>query len=171
MKQLALVGTVVATLTGVALAQTAPAEKHAHHGAASQDNGHTAPNAQPDSAPAPSVPSGDMALGSVHLPKGVKADGKPLAAGTYIVKLTSETASPDAKGATAAAERWVEFTRGGKVMGREVVTIVTQSEIAHVQKDAPPPKNGSKVQMLKGGDYMRVWINRGGNHYLVHFPV
>ena len=25
--------------------------------------------------------------------------------------------------------------------------------------------------MLKGGDYQRLWINKGGNHYLVHFPV
>jgi len=25
--------------------------------------------------------------------------------------------------------------------------------------------------MLKGGDYLRVWINKGGNHYLVHLPV
>jgi hypothetical protein len=25
--------------------------------------------------------------------------------------------------------------------------------------------------MLKGNDYLRVWINRGGTHYLVHFAV
>ena len=55
-------------------------------------------------------------------------------------------------------------------VGREVVTIVPQSEIALVQKDAPPRANGSKVETLKGGDYQRLWINRGGNHYLVHFP-
>jgi len=24
---------------------------------------------------------------------------------------------------------------------------------------------------LKGGDYLRVWINRNGNHYLMHFGV
>jgi hypothetical protein len=27
------------------------------------------------------------------------------------------------------------------------------------------------VELLKGEDYLRVWINRGGNHYLVHLPV
>ena len=40
-----------------------------------------------------------------------------------------------------------------------------------VVKDAPPASGGSKVQMLRGNDYLRVWINRGGNHYLIHFPV
>ena len=38
-------------------------------------------------------------------------------------------------------------------------------------KDAPPASGGSKVEMLKGGDYLRVWINKGGNHYLIHLPV
>ena len=40
-----------------------------------------------------------------------------------------------------------------------------------VVKDAPPASGGSKVQMLSGNDYLRVWINRGGKHYLIHFPV
>ena len=132
--------------------------------------GHTAPKAQPATAPDPAVPGGDMALGSVTLRKAVKADGKPLAAGTYQVRLTGQQATPDAKGQTDAAERWVEFVRGGKVVGREVVTIVPQSEIALVQKDTPPGRNGAKVETLKGGDYVRVWINRGGNYYLIHLP-
>jgi hypothetical protein len=25
--------------------------------------------------------------------------------------------------------------------------------------------------MLKGNDYLRVWINRAGVNYLIHFPV
>jgi hypothetical protein len=40
-----------------------------------------------------------------------------------------------------------------------------------VSKDAPPPAGGSKVQVLRGNDYLRVWINRGGAHYLIHFPI
>lgn len=159
-KQLVLVGTLVSALTGVAFAQRA-----------AEPAGHTAPKTQPETAPAPTVPTGEMRLGSVRLPKGVKADGKTLASGTYQVRLTAQNAAPEAKGQTAAAERWVEFMRGGQVVGREVVTIIPQSEIAAVQKDAPPPRNGAKVETLKGGDYVRVWINRGGNYYLVHFPV
>jgi hypothetical protein len=47
---------------------------------------------------------------------------------------------------------------------------VPRESIDKVQKDAPPRANGSKVELLKGGDYYRVWINRGGNHYLIHLP-
>jgi hypothetical protein len=162
MKRLVLVGAVITALS-VALS----AQRGKPTGTA---GGHTAPKPQPESAPAPSVPSGEMQLGSIHLTKGVKADGKPLAAGTYQLRLTAQAASPDAKGQTPSAERWVEFLQRGQVKGREVVTIVPQSEIDKVQKDAPPHANASKVEMLKGGDYVRVWINRGGNYYLLHLP-
>ena len=171
MKRSVLVGALVGALSiGTAFAQTAPASKPARaaHEAA---EGHSAPKQQPDTAPTPTVPTGDMALGLVHLGKGVKADGKALAAGTYQVRLTAQQATPDAKGETPSLERWVEFMQKGQVKGREVVTIVPQSEIALVQKDAPPHANAAKVEMLKGGNYLRLWINKGGNHYLVHFPV
>ena len=95
---------------------------------------------------------------------------KPLAAGTYQLRLTAQAATPDAKGQTPSSERWVEFVQRGQVKGREVVTIVPQSEISQVQKDTPPKPNGSKFETLKGGDYTRLWINRGGNHYLLHLP-
>jgi len=151
-----------------ATAKPAPARRAG--GSTSQGEGHTAPKAQPNTAPVPSVPTGDLALGTVSLSKAVKADGKTLPAGTYQVRLTAQQETPDATGQAAPAERWVEFVRGGKVLGREVVTIVPQAEIALVQKDTPPGRNGSKVETLKGGDYVRVWINRGGNYYLIHLP-
>ncbi len=37
-----------------------------------------------------------------------------------------------------------------------------------VVKDAPPASGGSKVQTLKGNDYVRVWFNKAGNHYLIY---
>ncbi len=120
--------------------------------------------------PSPAAPAGEVALGSVHFAKGVKADGKALAAGTYQVRLTAQAANPPAKGQSDGLERWVEFTQGGQVKGREVVTIIPQSEIAQVQKDTPPGANGSKVELLKGGDFVRVWIRKGSNHYLLHLP-
>lgn len=132
---------------------------------------HKAPNQQPSTATAPTAPAGDMALGSVRLPRAVTADGKPLAAGSYQVRLTGQASQPDAVGATEDLERWVEFVRGGKVAGREVVSIVPQAEVKMVTKDAPPASGGSKVQVLRGNEYLRVWINRGGNHYLIHFPL
>jgi len=161
MKRMVLVGVLVGAFAATGLAQTKDK---------STGQGHTAPKTQPATGPAITAPAGEMALGSVHLPKPVKADGKPLAAGTYQVRLTQQTPTPDAKGQSASLERWVEFMKGGKVAGREVVTIIPQSEISQVQKDTPPHANGSKVETLKGGDYVRLWINKGGNHYLVHFP-
>ena len=131
--------------------------------------GHAAPKTQPATGPAVTTPEGQLALGSVHIPRGVKADGKALAAGTYQARLTPEKATPDAKGQTASLERWVEFVKGDKVAGREVVTIIPHGEIDTVQKDMPPQPNSAKVETLKGGDYVRLWINKGGNHYLVHF--
>jgi hypothetical protein len=131
---------------------------------------HQAPNQQPNTAEAPTVPAGDLALGKVHLPKAVTADGKPLPAGTYDVKLTAQEASPAAVGTSKTLERWVEFAQGGTVKGREVVSIVPQAEIKMVVKDAPPAANAAKVQVLRGNEYVRVWINKAGNYFLIHLP-
>ena len=163
MKRTVFVGALVGALAGsTAMAQTSGTGAQA---------GHTAPKPQPMSEASPTAPDGALTLGTVHIPKAVKADGKPLPSGTYQVRLTPDTASPSAKGQTSSLERWAEFLKGGKVVGREVVTIIPQADISKVQKDAPPRANASKVETLKGGDYMRLWINRGGNHYLMHFPV
>jgi len=158
MKQLVLVG----ALAGILAASPAFAQAGA--------KGRTAPFEQPATAPSPTVPAGDVALGSVRLPKAVMADGKNLPAGTYQVRVTGQVAAPDAKGQTATLERWLEFVQGGQVKGREVVTIVPQSDLKLVEKDTPPQANSSKFETLIGGDYARLWINRGGTHYLVHFP-
>ena len=163
-------GTAGATTSDAAGKQATPSPRPRRMSGGDQA-GHAAPKPQPPTEASPAAPEGQVMLGSVRIPKGVKADGKPLPAGTYQVRLTPQTASPDAKGQTATLERWAEFVQGGQVKGREVVTIIPQADIAKVQKDAPPRPNGSKVETLKGGDYMRVWINRGGNHYLLHFAV
>ncbi len=160
MKQIVLVGALVAGLgTVLASAQTTRGQSRV-----------LLPKTQPATAPAPTVPSGEIALGSVQLSKSVMADGKKLPAGTYQVRVTAQAASPNAAGQSAGLERWIEFVQGGQVKGREVVTIIPQSETGLVQKDTPPARNASKFEMLQGGDYMRLWINRGGNYYLVHFP-
>ena len=118
------------------------------------------------------APTTETALGSVRIPRSVKADGKDLKAGTYQVRLTAQDASPTVPGITM--ERWVEFVQGGKVVGREVVSIVPAAEMKDLMPgpDAPgkAPSGGSKVEMLKGDEYLRVWISRGGVSYLIHMP-
>jgi hypothetical protein len=170
MKRLVVVGALIA-FAGAASAQTpATGQPSRQGGAAAAGEGHKAPKTQPGTAPEAAAPSGDVQLGSVTLPMAVRADGKPLKAGTYQLRLTTQAASGDAKGATAALERWVEFVRAGKVEGREVATIIPQTEVASVQKDTAPRPNQSKVEKLAGGDFVRVWVNKGGNHYLLYLP-
>jgi hypothetical protein len=117
-------------------------------------------------------PAGETSLGEVKLPRSVKADGKPLAAGTYQVRLTAQMPTPNAAGITM--ERWVEFVQGGQVKGREVVSIIPANEMKDLNsankvglKDV---KDGSRVDMLRGDDYLRVWIHNGGVNYLIHLP-
>jgi hypothetical protein len=109
------------------------------------------------------------ALGSVTLKTAVMADGQRLGAGTYQVRLTGDSPKPGV-GQTPESERYVEFVSGGKVVAREVATVVPQAEIGQVAKGPRPAAGGSRVDMLKGNDYVRVWINRSGMDYLVHLP-
>jgi hypothetical protein len=134
-------------------------------GAAPDLSAQAKPNAQ--AAQAGSV----VNLGTVNIPRAVKANGEALPAGTYQVRVTETPATPQAPGQTPQYERWAEFLRGGKVVGREVVTIVPASDIKEVAEMTPPPSGGSRAEVLKGGDYLRLWINRGGNHYLIHFNI
>jgi len=137
--------------------------------------GAVAPLAQPTTEAASPVPPGDLALGTVRVPRNVMAGGQPLAAGTYQVRLTGEEAPGKATGATASYERYVEFVQAGKVKGKEVASIVAAADTSKVAKLAQgrkaPATGSSKVEMLKGNDYLRVWINRGGNNYLIHLVV
>src|SRR5687767_288455 len=110
-------------------------------------------------------------LGAVRIPRAVKGDGQPLPAGTYQVRVTETPATPPAAGQTPQYERWAEFMREGKVVAREVVTIVPASDIKQVAEQTPPPAGGYRAEVLKGNDYLRLWINRGGNHYLIHFNI
>jgi hypothetical protein len=115
------------------------------------------------------APTTGSSLGSVTLSKRVMADGQALAAGTYQVRLSADVPKPGV-GQTAEAERYVEFVRGGKVVGREVATVVSTADIASIVKGPKPANGGSRVDTLKGDDYVRVWINRGGMNYIIHMP-
>jgi len=128
------------------------------------------PGEQAATSPDAPAPEGEVALGSVRLPRAVLANGERLAAGTYRVRLTPQTAGPEAKGAQPSLERWVEFLQGNEVKGREISSIVPAAEIKTVATSSPPSRGGYKVEMLKGDDYMRVWIHRGDFHYLIHMP-
>ena len=108
-------------------------------------------------------------LGSVTLNRKVTADGQPLAAGTYQVRLGTGEPKP-AVGQSPEAERYVEFVKGGKVVAREVATVVSDADVKAILKAPKLARGGVRVEMLKGNDYLRVWINRDGNNYIIHLP-
>ena len=109
-------------------------------------------------------------LGIVRLNRGVMADGKPLAAGSYTLRVAADPVTP-VSGQGADNAKWVEFVQGGQVKGRELASVVPPADVKDVIKGKAPAANTSKVELLKGGEYLRVWANRGGNHYLVHLLV
>jgi hypothetical protein len=114
--------------------------------------------------------AGTKAIGTVTLTRKVLADGQPLAAGTYTVRVTADEPQA-AVGESSGAERWVEFVQGGKVKGREVASVVADSDIAQIAEGHDQPaRGGHRVTMLKGNDFLRVWINNGGFNYLIHLP-
>ena len=135
MKQVVMVGALIVAGT-MAVAAQAPKARSAAEG-------HTVPKTQPPTAPSPAAPAGEIALGSVHFAKGVKADGKALAAGTYQVRLTAEEAAPAAAG--IKMERWVEFVQGGKVAGREVASIIPAEEVKDTQPGPDLPGKQPKA--------------------------
>lgn len=107
-------------------------------------------------------------IGTARLPQAVMADGKPLPAGTYAIRLTTDTPSV-VVGQSPEATRWVEFVQRGTVVGREIATVVAADDMRTMAK-MPRTGGAVRVQTLKGGDYLRVWITHSGTNYLIHLP-
>lgn len=118
-----------------------------------------------------SIPEGEVALGTIRLPVSVVADGGPLRPGTYRLRLTGDVAKPAAVGQVEKLERWVEFVQRSEVKGRAVASIVPGSAIREVAESTPPRPGRSRVERLKEDEYLRVWINRGGDHVLLHLTI
>ncbi len=163
MKHLVLVGILTAALAGVGYAQ----------GTAQQ----SPPTGEKKAAPAgkraarQATPAAGEVLGTITLPKDVKANDQPLAKGTYQVRLSSDEVKP-APGTDPNSEKWVEFVQRGQVKGKELASVMPNSEVQKVGEDkqAPPPPGKPRVQLLKEKHYYRVWLSKGGNSYLVHLP-
>jgi hypothetical protein len=111
-----------------------------------------------------------VTFSNIHLAQAVLANGQSLAAGTYQVRITTERPAP-AAGQSPTAECWVEFVKGGAVSGREVASVVSAEDIGAVAKGPGPKPNAARVDLLKGGEYLRIWMNRAGTHYIVNMPV
>lgn len=163
MKQLVLVGILSGALAGIGLAQgTARQSPPTTRQKQTAPTSRTVSRAQPGSS--------DV-LGTITLPANVTADGQPLAKGTYQLRLSNDEVKP-AAGASASAQRWVEFVQRGQVKGREEASVFPNSDAPKITEDrqAPPPAGKARVQLLNEKQYYRVWISKGGNSYLIHLP-
>lgn len=98
------------------------------------------------------------------------ADGKALPAGSYSIRVSSAAVTPVA-GQPAGSEKWVEFVQDGQVKGRELATVISAADAKTVIDGTAPAANSAKVELLRGGEYLRVWANHDGNHYLIHLLV
>lgn len=61
--------------------------------------------------------------------------------------------------------------KDGSVAGREVASVVASADIEAVAKGPVPKPNTARVDPLKGGEHLRVWINSAGTHYLINLVV
>jgi hypothetical protein len=111
-----------------------------------------------------------VTFSNIRLPQAVLANGKPLAPGIYLVRITAERPAP-AVGQSPTSECWVEFLKGGAVAGREVASVLSAEDVSTVAKGPGPKPSASRVDLLKGGEYLRVWMNSAGTHYIVNLPV
>jgi hypothetical protein len=126
-------------------------------------------HAQPASFVMAACGADTTTVAQVTLPRGVLANGERLPAGRYELRLTTQ--HPEAApGAAPDASCWMQFVRDGTVAGREVASVIPAAEIASVAKRTPPARNTARVEALKDGDYVRVWVNHEGTHYLLNLP-
>ena len=113
--------------------------------------------------------SASMTLGTVRITQPVLAHGQPLAPGTYAVRLTDESLPPN-PGQSPDAVRVVEFVKDGQVIARDAAEVMT-AEGSVVGTAGGAGSSKARVEMLKGGGFVRVSATRDGKRYLIYLPV
>ena len=106
-------------------------------------------------------------LGTVTITQPVMAGGTMLQPGTYELRDTGEHGKP-MPGQSAEAQAWIEFLANGTVVARDMAEVMTGTTEAVGTSGAA---GRVRTQMLRGGDFMRVSVNRGGERYLIHLAV
>ena len=113
--------------------------------------------------------SASVTLGTVRITQPVLAHGQPLAPGTYEVRLTDQSVPPN-PGQSPDAVRVVEFVKDGQVIARDAAEVMT-AEGSVVGTAGGAGSSKPRVEMLKGGEFVRVSAMRDGMRYLIHLPV
>ena len=111
-----------------------------------------------------------VVIATVRIPQAVTADNRPLAPGPYQVRLLGTALQP-AVGETPGREQWVEFLQRGQAKGKAVASVIPQEQIREVAAhDRIPAAGTARVDVLRGNEHVRVWINQRGTSYLIHLP-
>jgi hypothetical protein len=115
---------------------------------------------------------GAASLGTVRITQAVMAGGTTLQPGTYEIRLTGEHMKP-LPGQSEEAVQQVEFIANGNVAAKYAAEVMT-SDAVPVGTSGVTGGGGTtraRVEMLTGGDFMRVSATRGGERYLIHLAV
>lgn len=65
----------------------------------------------------------------------------------------------------------MEFLQGSDVKARALASVAPGATIQQVASGAPPAAGRHRVERLKEDDYLRIWINKSGDHVLLHLPL
>jgi hypothetical protein len=109
-------------------------------------------------------------LAKVRIPTAVLANGALLPPGTYEVRLTEQRPTPS-PGQSLEARQWVEFVANGKVVAREIAEVLHDDDLPAVGASSVRVPSGTRVEMLKSDNLLRVSVKRDRERYLVYLPV
>jgi hypothetical protein len=117
------------------------------------------------------APAADVnVLATIRIPTAVVAAGTPLRPGMYEIRLTPERPTPLA-GQSPDAQQWVEFVAEGKVIAREIAEVLQDDDLPTLGASSQPVRSGTRVELLKGGEFLRVSVKRDRARYLIYLPV
>ena len=108
-------------------------------------------------------------LTTVRIATTVMAGGTSLPAGTYELRLTGQSPVPVGDEQRTVRE-WVEFFANGTVVAREVAEILYDDALPSVGASSQRVPSGTRVEMLKGGEFLRISVKRENVRYLIYLP-
>jgi len=111
----------------------------------------------------------DNVLTTVRIPTAVKAGGTLLPAASYQLRLTGEHSAPG--GEQREVQEWVEFISNGKVVAHELAEILYDDDRPAVGASAQKARTGTRVEILKDREFLRVSVKRDNERYLIYLPV
>jgi hypothetical protein len=114
-------------------------------------------------------------LGSVRLAQPATVGSTTLQPGTYEIRLTGEHVKPLA-GQSEESGQYVEFVMNGTVAAKAAAEVIGSSTGAVGTSGATSGATGgvasrARVEMLRGGEFLRISMNKGGERFLIHLGV